>query len=120
MSKPKAAQESADAKAARLAEEERIRVAQARADAQESAAGRQLLTRKTRMTMRLFGARSAMSGFGGSGSVPILGGNSPGGIGIGVAGGGGGIGLSNVGSNAFTSGGGSVTPGAFLGGGWAR
>lgn len=113
MSKPKAAQESADAKAARLAEEERIRVAQARADAQESAAGRQLLTRKTRMTMRLFGARSALSGFGGSGSVPILGGSSSGGEGIGG-------GNSGAGGITFGTGGGVVTPGAFLGGGWER
>lgn len=73
MSKPKAPGESASQKRARLAEEERIRIAQARADAEEAAAGRTFLTRRTRAVMRLFGARRAMAGVGG-GSFPSIGG----------------------------------------------
>lgn len=72
MSKPKAPGESASQKRARLAEEERIRIAQARADAEEAAAGRTFLTRRTRAVMRLFGARRAMAGIGGG--TPALGG----------------------------------------------
>lgn len=119
MSKPKAPKESADAAAARLAEEERIRVMQARAQADEAAAGRQLLTRKTRMTMRLFGARSALAGTS-SGSFTIGGANG----GSGASGGGGfAAAFSGGGLGAFLGGGGDAVAtedGRFLGGRWAR
>ena len=87
MSKPKTPGESAEAKAARLAEEERIRIAQARADAEEAAAGRQFLTRRTRAVMRLYGARRAIAGLG-AGSTPttvspLTGGTSGGGFNFG-------------------------------------
>lgn len=62
MKNPKAPKESAEQKAARETEEQRIKVMQARADAEEAAAGRQLLTRRTRQVMRLFGARRALAG----------------------------------------------------------
>lgn len=100
MSKPKQPGESAEAKAARLAEEERIRIAQARADAEEAAAGRQFLTRRTRAVMRLYGARRALAGLGAGSptttTISPLTGNSSGGftlggytLGGGVGGGGG-------------------------------
>lgn len=62
MKTPKARGETADQKATRLAEEQRIKVMQMRADADEQAAGRRLLTKKTRAVMRIFGARTAMVG----------------------------------------------------------
>lgn len=107
MSKPKAAKESASQKAARLAEEERIRIAQARADADEAAAGRTFLTRRTRAVMRLFGARRALAGIGGG--APALGGGTVGG-GV-VSGGGSGVYIG--GGYGFNGGGGG---GGFGGG----
>lgn len=81
MSKPKAPKEGAQAKAARLAEEERIRIMKAKADADEFAAGRQFLTRRTRQVMRLFGARKALAGVGGA--TPAIGGGTAAGGGAG-------------------------------------
>lgn len=63
MKTPKS-KESPEAKAAREAEEQRIAVMQARADAEETAAGRKLLSRRTRQVIRLFGARQALAGVG--------------------------------------------------------
>lgn len=74
MSKPKVPKETPDQKKARLAEEERIALMQVRANAEEAAAGRQLLTRKTRMAMRIYGARRGM--IGGLGGAPAMGGGT--------------------------------------------
>lgn len=70
MSKPKAAKESPEQRALREAEERRIAVMMRRAQAEEAAAGRQLLTRRTRQVMRLFGARVAAAGGIGSPFTP--------------------------------------------------
>ncbi len=47
-----------------------MKVAQARADADEAAAGRQLMTRRTRRVMRLFGARKVLAGLAAPGAPP--------------------------------------------------
>ncbi|TXH12886.1 MAG: hypothetical protein E6R03_12165 [Hyphomicrobiaceae bacterium] len=64
MSGPKAPKESADQRDARLAEEKRIKLMQQRADAEEAAAGRSILARKTRQMMRIFGAPIATGSIG--------------------------------------------------------
>ncbi len=73
MSKPKAPKESAEQRAARMAEEERIRIMTARANADEFAAGKSFLTRRTRMVLRLYGARRALAGLGQGGTGSPLG-----------------------------------------------
>ena len=94
---PKAPRETAEQKATRLAEEARIKAMQARADAEDAAAGRLLLTRRTRQVIRLFGARRAMigglggsigGGFGSAGGS-ISGGGSSASFPLGYSGGGG-------------------------------
>lgn len=100
MSGPKAPKESAEQRAARLAEEERIRIAQARADAEEAAAGRQFLTKRTRAVMRLFGARRALAGVGGANPIAAPGGGTASSGGLGGGGGFGG------GSGGYALGGG--------------
>ncbi len=79
MKTPKAGKETAEQAAARTAEEERIRTMQARADADEAASGRRLLTKKTRQVVRLFGARQGAAGVSISAPSPTGGGGSEGG-----------------------------------------
>lgn len=100
-SKPKAPGETREQREARLAEEERIRTMQARADADEAAAGRRVLTKKTRAVVRVFGARRAMALGSGSSVIP---GGVPGTSG--GCGGGGGSGGGSVGGGGVDSGGG--------------
>lgn len=97
MSTAKAPKETAEQRALREAEQQRIAVMQQRADADESAAGRRLLTRRTRRVLRMFGARTQMAGAGALGAIAApsaslgLGGSSasyP--LGYGGSGGGGG------------------------------
>lgn len=99
MSKPKAPGETAEQRAAREAEEQRIKVMQARAEADEAAAGRSLLTRRTRRVVRLFGARRAMAGIGGG--TDFTGGGT-----ISLGGGGGSFPLGYGGFGGFGGGGG--------------
>lgn len=72
MAGPKAPKESAADKAYRLQQEARTKAMQAQADAEDAAAGRTLMTRRTRMVMRLFGARRAMAQVAGTGNIGSL------------------------------------------------
>lgn len=105
MKSPKAPKETAEQRATRLAEEQRIKTLQARADAEEAAAGRQLMTRRTRRVMRMFGARQVLAGLAspaapGQGqigfSAPTPSSSLPLGYGGGGGGGGGGRGFVNL------------------------
>jgi len=69
MRAPKPPRETPEQAQVRVAEEARMNAMQVRADAEEAAAGRALLTKRTRRVIRLFGARKALVG----GTAPSLG-----------------------------------------------
>lgn len=100
MKSPKQPKETPEQRAARLAEEERIKVAETKANVADTEQRQRWLTSKTRRILRIFGARKALAGQGGQPNLTSLvaavtagqGGGAFGGGGFGGGGGGGGYG----------------------------
>jgi hypothetical protein len=113
MSKPKAPKESAEQRKQRLESEARLAVQEARANADDLKSRKRFMTSRTRLAMRIFGARGRLSGAAqfagaGSGTRGFGGGNAagPGGSGglvggglAGLGGFGGGLGYGSVNNN---------------------